>query len=240
MTELVRTHNITGALEAKKTSLVGVLHAANADLANVPPDPQLRGPLPQAPALPATVSDQVDQLADALGELELPSTRRQMTQPELARLTEVYLQLRETLKAFDRSRDQIKTAAFNHFDAVAVEDGRITDHTTYTDEGWAILEDLDSAAVEGLDEKLVRGVARPSLTLTAEDLERAVADGVLTKADFRAQTKRVTVLDEDASLEWIRQNPERAHVLARYARPTRRGSARFEVRSNVVKDDDNS
>lgn len=232
MTELVPTPSIEGnvrkALIKPKATVSDVLKAAKpqTDVVEL-----AQTPLPKDPSLNEDAFGALERIASQLAELRLPDRRRVLTQPELEQLTRTYSDLQDVLSGLNGSREQIKAAAFNHFDAVAAEDGKITVDTQHTKEGWAVVEDKESAVVKGLDVKLTREVSGGKLDLTVEGLRDLVEDEKLDQADLLAITRQTRVVDEARALEWMRKNPGRAHLLVE-ASTVGRSTASFHIRKN--------
>lgn len=230
-TEVVPTEtlaNVRKALARPKATVSDVLAAAKPlayklELADTP--------LPQDPGLNEDAWDAIEQVAGLLGALELPDRRRQMTKGEREEVTRVYEQLQKAMEGLNRSRDQIKAAAFNHFDAEAAAQGKITDETKFTSQGWAIVEDKVSMAVEGLDKKLTREVSGGRVTLPLENLWALVEDEKIDAKDLYAMTRQIREVDEDRVMAWLRRNPDKAEVLAE-ATEIGKATASFWLRDN--------
>lgn len=229
-TEVVTTPSLNGvraALSKPKATVSDVLKVVRqADKLTL-----AETPVPKDPGLNEAAWDAIEKVAGLLGALELPNRRRMLSQPELEEITRVYEQLQIAMKGLDNSRNQIKAAAFNHFDAVALDDGKVTVDTKFTSEGWAVVDDRESAKVEGLDKKLTREVSGGKLELTIEALSDLVEDEKLTREDYLAMTRQVRVRDEARTLAWLRKNPEKAEVLAE-AIQVGKSSAAFWLRDN--------
>lgn len=225
-TEVTPTPQLSGvraALSRVKATVTDVLNAAKPqkDLVTL-----AETPIPQSAALNEDAEEAVSKVAKLLSELDLPDRRRMLTKDELETLTRTYIEWDKASKGLDRSRDQIKAAIFNHFDAVAAHDGKIDLDTQHTKEGWAIVEDKASAAVPGLDFKLTREVAGGKTELDLDRLRDLVEDEIISQEDFLALTRQIRVVDENRALEWLRKNPERAHLLLE---GTKTGSARASM-----------
>lgn len=225
-TEVAPTPQLTdvrAALAKVKTTVTDVLNAAKPqkDLVAL-----AETPIPRSAALNEDAEEAVARVAKLLSELDLPDRRRMLTTAELETLTRTYVEWDKASKGLAASREQIKAAIFNHFDAVAAHDGLIDLDTQHTKEGWAIVEDKTSAVVPGLDVKLTREVAGGKTELDVDRLRDLVEDEVIEQADFLALTRQIRVVDEARALEWLRKNPERAHLLLE---GTRTGSARASL-----------
>lgn len=230
-TEIVPTSTVSDvrkALAKPKATVGDVLKAARPEAYKLE---LAETPLPQDPGLNEEAWDAIEQVAGLLGALELPDRRRQMTKGEREEITRVYEKLQKAMEGLTRSRDQIKIAAFNHADAEAAAQGKITAETQFTREGWAIVEDKTSMAVEGLDKKLTREVSGGKVTLPLENLQLLVEDEKIAPQDFYAMTRQIRVVDEDRVLAWLRKNPEKAEVLAE-ATEIGKSTASFWLRDN--------
>jgi len=229
-TEIVPTPTVGGrvrkALSRAKVSVSDVLRATRPEASKVT---LAETPIPQDPSLNEDAWDAIEKVAGLLAALELPKHRRMLTTPELEEVTRTYEALQTALKGLDRARNQIKAAAFNHFDAVAEHDGKITDETQFTKEGWAIVDDRESAAVEGLRKILTREVSGGKVQLPLEALRALVEDEKLGQEDFLALTRQIRVVDEDRVMAWLSKNADRADVLAE-ATEIGKSSASFWLR----------
>jgi hypothetical protein len=203
--------NVRKALSQPKATVSTVLKAARPEADKLD---LAQTPLPQNPGLNEDAWDAIEKVAGLLAELELPNRRRQMTEGERERVTRVYEALQKAQSGLERSRAQIKIAAFNHADAEAAERGLITAETQFTKEGWAIIDDRESLAVPGMEKKLTREVSGGKVTLPLANLQALVEDEKLDRADLNAMTRQIRVVDEDRVLAWLRKNPERAEILA--------------------------
>lgn len=216
-------NGVRAALAKVKATVTDVLNAAKPvkDVVSL-----AETPIPQSAALNEDAEEALSQVGKLLSELELPDRRRMLTPAELETLTRTYMAWDKASKGLGRSRDQIKAAIFNHFDAVAAHDGKIDLDTQHTSEGWAIVADKTSAIVQGLDVKLTREVAGGKTELDLDRLNDLVEDEVIAREDFLAMTRQVRVVDEARALEWLRKNPQRAHLLLE---GTKTGSARASL-----------
>lgn len=231
MTEIVPTPTVgrvRKALTKAKATVADVLAAARPEAGTVE---LATTPIPKDPGLNEDAWDAVEKLAGHLAETKLPDKRRMLTEPELEQLTRLYGELQTGMKGFERARAQIKAAVFNHFDAVAAHDGKITDETHFTKEGWAAVEDKTSALVEGLDKVFTREVSGGKVTLPLDGLRGLVEDEKLGQADFLAMTRQIRVVDEGRVMAWLRQNPDRAEIIAE-ATALSKGTASFWLRDN--------
>lgn len=226
--ELVPTAQVSALLAKPKVTVSEVLRVAKGDAKQIA---LAQTPLPKNPGLDEEAWEAVVVARDLLDHQPVPDRRRMLSEVELERLTRTYDAVQKALAGLNRSRDQIKTTAFNHFDAVALDDGKVTTDTAFTKEGWAIIADKESAIVEGLPVKLTREVTGGKVALTVEGLHALVEDGVIEQADLLKMTRQKRVIDEARALEWIRQNPERAAALVE-ATETGSPTAQFWLRKN--------
>lgn len=227
MTELVPTA-VTGALAKANAKVADVLKAAVADAPKVE---VADTPVPKSPELTEDAEHAVRHVLGKLQALRLPSTRRQLSPDELFEVMDTFIDLDEAVKALGSSKEQIKAALFNHFDQVAVQNGKITQDTRLTKEGWAIVEDKTSGIVEGLPKKATREVRGGTPSLTAEALAELAASGAIEHDDYLAMTRQTRVSEEAYVLEWLRKNPAKAATLAT-AVTTTTPSAALYLRDN--------
>lgn len=205
-------------------------------VAPIPAAPVSTTPLAGNPELPDEAEQAVLRLPSILRDLRdsLPSEWRQLTEDELYEIVVAYIDLTTTYKAVDAARRNLKKAIFNHFDAKALQDGRIRTDTPRTGEGWAVLPDDVSGVVDGLDQKVVREVSGGKPTVTEESLKRAIATpgSGLTHEDYLAMTRQTREIDQDRVMRWIRDNPRRAQESLKLAITRTRADARLALRPN--------
>lgn len=212
---LALTETVKGVIAKKGSTVSDVFKAVAA--AAVPTEFRLQPPLPGSPKLSPEVTQVLKGLSGTLASLELPSTYRQLTPAEQEDVIQVVQDVRAALKGLKKSEDQLKAAAFNHFDAVALADPEVevTDEVQRTKEGWLILPDDESLAVDDLDTKLTREVSQGSVSL-AEPALRALAEhGDITHREYLSMTTATRVTDEDKVMAAIKKNPELAIKLAK-------------------------
>lgn len=205
---------LQGVLAKKNATIDDVANALEQE-EKAPVAAPVETPIPKSPALPEVVTDGMSQLLTRIEELSLPSRQRKLTVPEKAAITAVLQDLRTVIAAFTSTKNQIKVALFNHFDAVAAELGLIDEDTPRTKEGWAVLPDKESGAVEGLAYKATREVTPSKVSLTEEGLKALADEGAITHKDYLEMTKSVRQVDDDATLAWIRKHPKKAQELRR-------------------------
>jgi hypothetical protein len=228
MTELVPTPAVTKILARSNATVGEVLKAA---VAEGPKVEAAQTPLPKDPALTESGALALEVTASKLAHLTLPETRRQLSPAELEGVITSFTALSTATKALENSKAQIKAAIFNHFDAVAAEKGLITTDTTLTKEGWAIVEDKTSGAVEGLPKMLTREVRGGTPSLTEASLHELVTEGLIDHEDYLAMTRQIRETDESRVMEWLRKNPAKASTLAKAVTTTAK-TASLNLRDN--------
>lgn len=216
MTATVASADIVQTVLAKKdVSLIDVLKAFNATL--VSPEAEKETPLPKSPAVSAEVGVILRGLPGTLAGIGLPTTRRELSVEERTELTQVFEELQEALSGLKVSETQFKTAFQQHFDAHARAEGLIGPTTLRNKDGFAILRDDESAAVEGLDKKVVRQTTIPTPVLTNDALQLLEEAGILTHAEYLAATRPVREVREEGVLALVRERPELIAELAAVA-----------------------
>lgn len=217
MSELVPTPSVSLALAKPKATVSDVLKAALPEpIAEKAP----ATPLPQSPELNASSAALLD-LASQLANLALPDGHRQLSPAEQKAVVGALASLKPVAKALKVSEAQLKATLFNHLDEVERTNGRITEETLFTKEGWAIAEGV----VEGDRHNAVREPRLGSLNLGTDGLQELEAAGEITHQEYLEMTSPRRVLDEAATLAWIRKNPGRAEVLAKAAKRDRATAA---------------
>lgn len=216
-TELVVTPSLSAALAKKNATVASVLRQVTTE--PVAPEVATTSPLPQSPQISAAAKTFAT-IADRLGELELPDSRRQLSPAEIHSILDILIDLKPAIKALKGSEDQIRTALFNHADQVAIQEGRVTEETKRHPKGWFILDDLDSMVSPDLETKATREVSGGSLTLTPEAIKRLADDPEvpeITHADYLEMTQQLRVAPDEKVLAWLRKNPEKAQILGQAA-----------------------
>jgi hypothetical protein len=226
MSDLVVTPSLSAALAKKDASVASVLRTVTAEA--VHPEVNTTSPVPKAPAISAAAKV-FTEIADRLGELQLPTERRQLSPAEIHSILDVLIDLKPAIKALKGSESEIRTALFNHADQKAIQDGRVTPETKRHPDGWLILDDLTSMVSPDLETKATREVSGGSLTLTPEAIKTLAEDPEVpevTHADYLEMTQQLRVAPDEKVLAWLRKNPEKAEVLGRAAT---RGSATISL-----------
>jgi hypothetical protein len=158
--------------------------------------------------------DAVSRLSGALGAIELPSTRRELTVAEQRSLINVGADAKKVVRDIEKVVEKIKGAVFNDFDVRLEKEGSSSGLPT-NDKGHYVVE--QELTVEGTDKKFVRQVAEHSPKLTAASLKQLWTDGKISRATYYRLTKAVEVpreIDEDALLVALKANPELASKIA--------------------------
>lgn len=193
-------------------TLEDVLKAVRAAL--IPRTPTGETPLPKSVALTPEVVQILKTLGSTLADLPVPTSRRQLTEDELEPATIALEDLTKAKSALEGVDKKLKQIWQTNFDAVAMANRKVTDATNFNKDGFFVLEDTSSAAVEGLDKKVVRTPVYPTAVLTAEALAELEKDGFISHADYLAATKPVRVMDEDGVMTLVRERPGLLPMLA--------------------------
>lgn len=175
-------------------------------------------PLPKSPALPAEVVQTLTALPGLLASVELPDSRRELTTAEREEILDAVVQIKEAAKGLDNSLAELKTAAFNHFDAVALSSRRIDPLVPQTKEGWFVLEDKESFDVEGQTQTLTREVRNGSVAMTEQDIASLEAEGSIDHVTYLRWTKQIRVVDEDAIMVDLKKSPDLIGTIAKAAK----------------------
>lgn len=215
--ELVPTPSVKVALAKTGATVSDVLKAALPEKA---PEKTPVTPLPVNPALNTSAAALFD-LADLLADVTLPDTHRQLSPAEQKVVVGALAALKPVAKALTVSEAQLKIALFNHLDEVARVNGRISEETLRTKEGWAIVEGV----VEGESVNATREERLGSLNLTVDGLAELEERGEITHAEFLEMTAPARVLDERGAMAWLKKNPGRAGLLAQAASRSRATAA---------------
>jgi hypothetical protein len=223
--------SVKAELRKANASVAGVMKAYDAEVRRTVVEPATT-PIPKAPALPEAVYDSYLDLPSVLLDLDLPTSRRQMSPAELKAATVATEKIKAAQAALTTALEQIRMAAFNHFDSVAAEAGLLNVETKLTKEGWAILEDKQSGAVPGLAQKLVREVSGGSPELTEASLHSLEESDEITHDEYLGMTRQVRIVDEARVLEWLRRNPGKTEVLGDVITSKTAPSARLVLRKN--------
>lgn len=211
-TTVSKTSDINADVLKEGATLEDVLKAVRAAL--IPSAPTGDTPLPKSVALTPEVLQTLKTLGSTLADLTVPTTRRQLTEDELEPATIALEDLTRVKSALEGVDKRLKQIWQTNFDAVAMRDRKVTDATNFNKDGFFVLEDTGSAAVEGLGKKVVRIPVYPTAVLTAEALAELEADGFINHTEYLAATKPVRVLDEDGVMTLVRERPGLLPTLA--------------------------
>jgi hypothetical protein len=213
-----------GLLARKGTTLAEImraLQAAEAQAAGSEPKPsELIGPLPSAVELTEEEVTALRTLPRLLSTVELPDKRRVLSLVEIERLDDLLIAVK-TLKALvSRLEDKtIKPAFFNHFDQMALREGRVTAETMRTKEGWFCLPDKENGGTLVTPNKATREISGGGTTLTAEALEGLMNSGELSREDYLKLTRPKRVVEEvhfmSAFADLVKRKPRIASIIAK-------------------------
>lgn len=219
-------------LTEKNVSLLDVLRAIQADAnteVTAPPKVTL-------PALPKLTTDERAQLAtlvEDIDALRLPQTRRKLTAPERARVLEATEKFKGAEKLAKSVVDALKAAFFNHLDLLAEESGEAVPGVTPRDKsGFYLLSDTESGVVPGEPKKLTREFSNGSVVVTLDGLDGLVATGKISATERKKMTRTVEIVDEDAVIQFMADNPDRIPSIVPAIKQKSASSVSFQVRSN--------
>jgi hypothetical protein len=156
--------------------------------------------IPKAPMLTGDVEDALAALPSALAAVQLPDTRRALTEAEeksIADLLRVVKTINSTTKAI--LEDGLRPALFNHAD-VLQESARQVDGNTPKDGNGFYL-----TPAKGVGWK--RTVRSGTLAADAEKLAELDALGEIEHADYLAATRPTRVIDEAGFLKLVARKP---------------------------------
>jgi hypothetical protein len=190
-------------------TLTDVLKAQRA-LAVVPA-PEEPTPLPTSVDLDDATIEAMTSLPVQLGLVQIPRKRRSLNESELKDFTRALIQVLLVRSQAKVAEDKIKQIFQTHADSVALVDGLPDETTKRNKDGFFVLPDTSSMAVDGLPKKVVRTVVEPTPVLTEAEIKHLEKIGVLSHAEYLKATKPARVIDEDGVLELIRK---RGHDLA--------------------------
>lgn len=211
-----------------------VVRAAMLD-ANADALPAAKTPTAKAVALTDQEKVALTAFADQLGTVVWPSSRRQLTKPELRKLVELLATTKDLKKLVERVEAGEKIALFNHFDVCAEKD---TDNPANPalsprhKDGFYIREDTENGAVPDLPQKVTREVKSASVELSAEKLFDLVLAGEITREKYLSLTKQVRIIDEEAVMREVKQNPGMIPVLKAATVVTRAATVSMNLRKN--------
>lgn len=219
-------------LTQKDISLLDVLRAIQAD-ANTEVVAPPKVTLPALPKLSADERAQLATLVEDIDDLQLPKTRRKLTAPERARVLEATEKFKGAEKVVKSVVDALKVAFFNSLDVLAEESGDAVPGVTPRDKhGFYLLTNTEAGIVPGEPKKLTREFSNGSVAVTPEGLDGLVATGKITAAERRKMTKTVEVVDEDAVIRFMAENPDRIPSIVPAITQKSASSVSFQVRSN--------
>lgn len=163
----------------------------------------------------ATVDQRVSlsRIAEDLEAFPFPEDRRELTESEKDKLLGLAERLEEVKSLIEKANDSIRTTSFNHFDAVAVREGKIAGVARDPKTGWLILEDKESLAHDGHDIKITREVSRGAVEDPTPQLALLDKAGKIEHQDFLDSTKLVRVLDSEGLMKVIDRNPSFAEKI---------------------------
>lgn len=190
---------------------------------------------PKEPTAKIAVSDVqrslLRRLANVIADVELPSTRRQLTEEEKAQFIPLFEQVKDAKTALANAEAALHETFSNHLDAEA----RLLDGDFETDVKGHVLAEGEIVST-GYPKKVTRelrgGKAAP---LQLADLQKLEADGTIDHKTFLALTEAVPatrrVASDEAIMDQIAKNPKLIEVLAGVVSLTPKTSAIY-VRKN--------
>lgn len=173
--------------------------------------------------------------AEQLSTAVWPSTRRQLTKPELRKLVELLATTKDLKKLVERVESGEKTALFNHFDVCAEKDGDNPANPAISPrhkDGFYIREDTENGSVPDLPVKVTREVKSASVALSAEKLFDLMLSGEISREKYLSLTKQVRVIDEDAVMREVKHNPAMIPVFKAATVVTKAATASMNLRKN--------
>jgi hypothetical protein len=176
-------------------------------------------------------------LAEALAEVTWPTEVRALEPKEIEAYTRLRTQwINPTEALIKRTKESIREALFNHFDAKAEQAHRVAPDTPIDGKGHYVLPDADSARVPDCDQKLVRETKRGTLSfgtaVTLGDRLKALEDaGKITHQQYLRWTRPARLLDEDA-LYADAQKDEALYKIIEGITKVESPSASLNVRAN--------
>lgn len=216
------------------TSWGDVVRAAMLD-ANADALPAAKTPVAKAVTLTDQEKAALTAFADQLGTVIWPSTRRQLTKPELRKLVELLATTKDLKKLVERVETGEKVALFNHFDVCAEKDADNPANPALSPrhkDGFYIREDVENGSVPDLPFKATRETKSASVELSAEKLFDLVLAGEITREKYLSLTRQVRVIDEAAVMQEIKQNPGMIPVLKAATVVTRAATVSMNLRKN--------
>lgn len=219
-------------LTQQNISLLDVVRAIQTDANTEAPVP-VKVTLPTLPKLSTDERAQLIALVEAIDALKLPQTRRKLTAPERARVLEATEQFKGAEKIVKSVVDALKAAFFNHLDVLAEESGDAVPGVTPRDKhGFYLLTNVEAGIVPGEPKKLTREFSNGSVAVTLDGLDGLVATGKITAAERKGMTKTIEVVDEEAMIKFMADNPDRIPTIVPAIKQKSAPSVSFQVRSN--------
>jgi hypothetical protein len=212
-------------------TLTDVLKAERGRLAVDPP--QKETPLPTSVTLDEETVAAATVVGVKLAQVQLPRKRRSLNEAELKSLTEALITVLKVRSGAKTAEDKIKQIFQTHADSVALVDGLPDETTKRNKDGFFVLEDTTSMAVDGLPKKVVRTVVEPTPVLTEAEIAHLEKIGVLSHAEYLKATRPARVIDEDGVLDLIRKRGhDLAVVLAAHAKSEKAPHTQIQVVPN--------
>lgn len=165
----------------------------------------------------------LSRLADLVTKLDLPKTRRPLTETELAQAAEVLATVAAISGLVDKLKtDALRPALFNHLDTQAEKDGIVGPSTPRDKSGFYLI----SGAGPGFAREYRSGTPSAS----AEELAKLVAENMIERKDYLRVTKPVREIDEVEFLRLIGRKPQLLPVLRRAIKYVRSASVSLKVK----------
>jgi hypothetical protein len=230
MTAEVTTQGLSSAALKDGATLADVLKAERRKM--VVAEPEKATPLPPSITLDRATESAMQRLPATLAVTKIPRKRRQLTEAELEELTAALVLTLKVRSEAKRAEDKLKQIFQTHADAVAVQNGVPDELTKRNKEGFFVLEDTTSMAVDGLADKVIRSTVEPTPVLTEAELLDLENQGVLSHQEYLKSTKPARVLDEDGVMALVRDRPGLLGVLATMAKSEKDPHTQIKVVPN--------
>jgi hypothetical protein len=162
-------------------------------------------------------------LAEHANDLPIPTERSALTASQRRELIHAMQTLKDAKATCQTVDTELKAAWHGHFDATAEELSLVGAETPrHRKNGWYLVEDKHSGAVEGEPETVVREVRGGKTELTEAGLAKLETQGVIDHETYLRCTKQVRVVNEDAVVSEIarRADPEFAAKLVAVSEQT--------------------
>jgi hypothetical protein len=160
-------------------------------------------------------------LGDALAELSFPDVRRELSPAEEKELAAVLDQVKVAAAVVKDATDNVRIALFNHLDAKAEREGKVSADTPVDAKGFYLV------AGEGPGYK--RQVSSGTPAADVEELAALEAEGLITHREYLKMTKTVRVVDDGGFLAFVAKNPERLSALRRAVKMVRAASVSLKT-----------